>query len=81
MFGEKSVLRLFHIQVFCPLVSTYRIFLLCTTSVILLTCLKSSSFRRTGQNICTSSFKPALAPGQKGVQPSSGAQEGLTGVC
>lgn len=59
MFGEKSLLRLFHIQVFCPLVSIYRTFLLCTTSLILLICLKSSSFCRTVQNICTS-FKAAL---------------------
>lgn len=61
VFGEKSVLRLFHIQVFCPLVPIYRIFLLCTSSLILLICLKSSSFCRTVQNICTSSLKPALS--------------------
>lgn len=61
VFGEKSVLRLFHIQVFCPLVPICRIFLLCTSSLILLICLKSSGFCRTVQNICKYSFKPVLS--------------------
>lgn len=61
VFGEKSVLRLFHIQVFCPLVPICWTFLLCTSSLILLIRLKSSGFCRTVQNICTYSFKPVLS--------------------